>query len=152
MKKKIIWIGILAVIIIIQLIPTGRPEVIKNNPNDLLQNNQVPEKVGNLLRAACYDCHSNESHYPWYAYVAPVSFLVNYDIRKGREELNFSDWKTLGKIEQAKLLDDIGEALEEEEMPLPIYPPLHPEARLSSEDRQLIIDWVESFAESLFED
>ncbi|MCF6170110.1 MAG: heme-binding domain-containing protein [Bacteroidales bacterium] len=151
MKKKTIWIGLLAIILIIQLIPSGKPEVERNNPDDLLQNNPVPEKVGKLLRAACYDCHSNESNYPWYAYVAPVSFLVYYDIRHGRDELNFSDWNTLGKIEQAKLLDEIGEAVEEEEMPLPIYPPLHPEARLSDADRQLITDWADSFAESLFE-
>ena len=151
MKKKKVWIALLVIFIIIQLIPTGRPEVIKDNPNDLLLNNQVPTEAESMLRAACYDCHSNESIYPWYAYVAPVSFLVNRDIRVGREELNFSDWETFSKVDKAKLLDKIIEAVESEEMPMVIYPPLHPEAKLSTEDRKVLTDWAESFAESLFE-
>jgi hypothetical protein len=152
MKKKTIWISLVVIFIVIQLIPSGRPDVIKDNPNDLIRNVQVPEKVQQMLRAACYDCHSNESIYPWYAYVAPVSFLVSRDIRVGREELNFSDWKTFDKIEQAKLLDKITEEVDEGEMPMAIYPPLHPEAKLSADDRQRIIDWADSLAESLFED
>jgi hypothetical protein len=151
MKKKTIWIILLVIIVVIQLIPSGRPAVTMNNPNDLLLNNEVPVKVEKMLRAACYDCHSNESVYPWYAYVAPVSFLVSRDIRVGREELNFSDWKSLEKMDQAKLLDKIIEEVEEEEMPMVIYPPLHPEAKLSDEDRKVLMDWAESFAESLFE-
>ena len=151
MKKKTIWIILVVIFIVIQLIPSGRPDVIKDNPNDLLRNVQVPEKVHQMLRAACYDCHSNESVYPWYAYVAPVSFLVSRDIRVGREELNFSDWTTFDKIEQAKLLDKITEEVDEGEMPMVIYPPLHPEAKLSNDDRQRIIDWADSLAESLFE-
>jgi len=151
MKKKTIWITLLVIFIVVQLIPSGRPEVIKDNPNDLLLNNQVPTAVENMLRTACYDCHSNESIYPWYAYIAPVSFLVNRDIRVGREELNFSDWEAFNKVEKAKLLDGIIEAVEAEEMPMAIYPPLHPEAKLSTEDRKVLTDWAESFAESLFE-
>ena len=151
MKKKTIWIILVVIFIVIQLIPSGRPDVIKDNPNDLLRNVQAPEKVHQMLRAACYDCHSNESVYPWYAYVAPVSFLVSRDIRVGREELNFSDWTTFDKIEQAKLLDKITEEVDEGEMPMVIYPPLHPEAKLSNDDRQRIIDWADSLAESLFE-
>ncbi len=151
MKKKKVWIALLVIFIIIQLIPTGRPEVIKDNPNDLLLNNQVPTEAESMLRAACYDCHSNESIYPWYAYVAPVSFLVNRDIRLGREELNFSDWETFSKVDKAKLLDKIIEAVEAEEMPMVIYPPLHPDAKLSTEDRELLMAWAEGFAESLFE-
>lgn len=151
MKKKKVWIALLVIFIIIQLIPSGRPEVIKDNPKDLLANNEVPERVANMLRAACYDCHSNQSIYPWYAYVAPVSFLVNRDIRLGREELNFSDWEDFDKIEKAKLLVAIIDAVEAEEMPMAIYPPLHPEAKLSTEDREFIMAWADSFAESLFE-
>ena len=151
MKKKKVWIALLVIFIVIQLIPTGRPEVIKDNPKDLLVNNEVPERVANMLRAACYDCHSNQSIYPWYAYVAPVSFLVNRDIRVGREELNFSHWETFSKVDKAKLLDKFIREVEEEKMPMAIYPPLHPEAKLSTEDRELLMIWAEGFAESLFE-
>lgn len=151
MKKNKIWLLLILILVVLQIIPSGQPVVIEDNPNDLLLNNEVPQEVESMLRAACYDCHSNESKYPWYAYIAPVSFLVNRDIRVGREEMNFSDWESFSKVERAKHLDGIIEAVEAEEMPMPIYPPLHPEAKLSDEDRQILMDWAEHFAESLFE-
>ena len=121
MKRKRILIILLALFLIIQFIPSDRPEVILDNPNDFLLNNEVPEKIQSLLRTSCYDCHSNETVYPWYAYVAPVSFLVSRDTRIGRGEFNFSDWEKLDKIEMAEMLDEMGEEVEEGEMPMKIY-------------------------------
>ena len=142
---------LVAVIVIMQLIPSGRPEVIKENKNDLFSNNQVPDSVEYLLRTTCYDCHSNETIYPWYSYVAPVSWLISRDTRLGREELNFSKWETNDKMKKAKLLDDIVEEVSDGGMPMAIYPLMHPEAKLTRADRQMIVDWAESHAESLFE-
>ena len=149
--KKIIWIAVVAVIVIVQLIPSGRPEVIDINPNDLIVNNALPDSISNLLKSACYDCHSNETVYPWYAYVAPVSWLVSRDTRLGRGEVNFSDWEQLIKMDKAKLLGDIADEVEDGIMPMPIYILMHPEAKLTMEQRQLIVDWTDEFAESLFE-
>lgn len=149
--KKIIWIVILSVIIIIQVIPSGRPEVIVDNPDDIILNNQLPDSVISVLKNACYDCHSNETKYPWYAYVAPVSWLVSRDTWMGREHLNFSEWESYSKMDKAKQLADIIEYVENGTMPMSIYILMHPEAKLTMRQRELIGDWSDEFAESLFE-
>jgi len=151
MKIKIIFWILIAIFLIIQFIPSGRPEVKKDNPKDLLANNIVPDEIANMLKTSCYDCHSNETVYPWYAYVAPVSWLVSRDIRKGHEKLNFSEWENLNKIKKAEHLDSMSDELESEEMPLPIYLLMHSNAKLTPEQRQTLIDWTGDFADSLFE-
>lgn len=150
MKGKIIWIVLIAIVVILQLIPSVRPEVIEVNKSDLLANNKVPDSVAYLLKTACYDCHSNETVYPWYSYVAPVSWLVARDTRLGRDEMNFSDWESNDKMRKAKFLSDIVDVVSDGTMPMAIYPLMHPEAKLKRSDRQMIVDWADSHAESLF--
>jgi hypothetical protein len=149
--KKLLLIFLIAVVLIIQLIPSGRPEVIPDNPNDLILNNSIPDSVTNLLRSACYDCHSNQTKYPWYAYVAPVSWLVSRDTKLGRAHLNFSNWENNSKVDKAKLLGEIAEEVEDGVMPMPIYILMHPEAKLTAGQREMIVGWSDRFAESLFE-
>ena len=151
MVKKIL-LGLLGVFLIIQIIPANLPEVMEVNNDDLLLNNSVPENIEWILQSSCYDCHSNETIYPWYSYVAPVSFLVSRDTRKGRKHLNFSEWQSLSKSDKAKALDEIGEEVGEGEMPMKIYPITHPDARLSDEQRKEIIAWAEEFADKLYSD
>lgn len=152
MSKSKIFIAILVVVLIlIQFYPADKPEVKTDNPGDLLKTEQVPVKVAEILKNACYDCHSNEPNFPWYASIAPVKWWVYDHIEEGREELNFSEWASLDKGDKAEKLDDIGSEVDEGEMPLKPYPLTHPEARLSDEDKQLIIDWAESYAEDLFD-
>lgn len=151
MIKKIVWVSILGSILLIQFIPTGRPEVVDKNENDLLANNTVPDSVALLLKQACYDCHSNQTFYPWYAYVAPVSWLVVRDVKEGRKHLNLSDWESLSKKDKAEHLSDINDEVSMGSMPLVIYPIMHPEARLTAKQRQLIVDWTDDFGEALFE-
>lgn len=150
-KGKIIWAIIILLVIAIQFIPSRRPEVIATNKNDLLQNVLVTDSVSNILKSACYDCHSNETNYPWYAYIAPVSWLINRDIRLGRGNLNFSEWESQNKMDKAKILGEIAEEVEIGNMPMPIYVLMHPEAKLSVQDRELLIKWSDDFGESLFE-
>lgn len=149
MKTKRILILLLGIFLILQLIPSNRPEVIVDNPNDLLMNNTVPSNIKSMLRTTCYDCHSNETVYPWYAYVAPVSFLVSKDTREGRLELNFSEWEKLDADEKAEMLEEIAEEVEEGEMPMKIYPITHPKAKLSDENREEIVNWALTMAQSL---
>jgi len=150
MKKKIIGGIILLVIIVPQFIPVDKPEINEDKSNDLITNNEIPGNIANMLKTSCYDCHSNQTVYPWYADVAPVSWLVIRDVKVGRKELNFSDWETLSKMDKAKLLDDISEEVEDEEMPMPIYFVTHSDAKLSEENRAALVNWSEAFAESLF--
>jgi hypothetical protein len=148
---KLILLIFLVILIIVQFIPNDKPEVILTNENDLIYNNQLPEELASMLKESCYDCHSNETVYPWYSYVAPVSWLVVKDIREGRNELNFSHWESQSKMDKAKHLDKIIDEVTDENMPMPIYTIMHSKAKLSNDDRQLLAEWAESFAESLFE-
>ncbi len=148
--KRIIWISVVVILLGIQLIPVNRPERSDDVSKDLIANNQLPENISRILKTSCYDCHSNQTDYPWYAYVAPVSFLVAYDINEGREELNFSEWENLDKSKKAKALDEMAEEVEESEMPMKIYLITHADARLSDKERKEFSEWAESFAESLF--
>ncbi len=149
--KKIIWIILIVVIVGIQLIPVNRPENNDDLSKDLIANNQIPENISNILKNSCYDCHSNRTNYPWYAYIAPVSFLFVNDVNEGREELNFSEWENRDKIKKAKALDEMAEEVEEGEMPMEIYLITHAKAKLSDKQRREFAEWAENYAESLFE-
>lgn len=153
MKKitKILGYFLAVILVLIQFYPTDKPLTYANNPNGLLQNNQVPNHISSLLKSACYDCHSNEAKYPWYASIAPIKWLIYSDINQGREELNFSEWNTISKEEKADILDDISTIILEEEMPLKKYVLLHSEAKLSQEDRENIADWSDELLESLYD-
>ena len=150
MLKKIL-IGLLVVFLISQFIPAKLPDVTNSNPADLFTNNDIPSEISEMLKASCYDCHSNETVYPWYSYVSPVKFLISRDTKAGRKHLNFSEWENYSKADKLEALDDIGEEVEEGEMPMKIYPITHPDAKLSDTDREALILWSEEFAESLFE-
>ena len=149
--KKVIYI-IIILLILIQFIPAGLPDITNDNPNDLLTNNtEIPEDVKLILKTSCYDCHSNETYYPWYSYVAPISFLVSRDTKVGREELNFSDWESYKKTDKAGALDGISDAVAEGEMPMKIFTLIHRDATLSDAENEIIVNWADEFAESLFE-
>lgn len=141
----------LVILVLIQFYPYEKPMVNIDNPNDLLKNNKAPKSVANLLKSSCYDCHSYETTFPWYSNIAPVKWLVYNDINKGREELNFSEWNIINKDDKAEILDDISTVLLDEEMPLKKYILLHPEAKLSLEDRENIANWAELLLEDLYE-
>jgi len=150
MAKKILLV-LAGIFVIIQLFPRNLPETSSENKGDIFLNNTIPEEIERMLRTSCYDCHSNETVYPWYSYVAPVSFLVSKDTREGREHLNFSEWESLSKLDKAEALDDFYDEVEAGEMPLKIYPLTHADAKLSEEQREALIGWAEEFAEKLFE-
>jgi hypothetical protein len=102
----------------------------------------APAEVREVLRRACYDCHSNETVWPWYARVAPASWLLAWDVNEGREHLNFSTWNRLNDADRQHAFEEIQEEVESGAMPLPIYLPLHPEARLSDQDKVILATWV----------
>lgn len=136
-------LGLGIIFLVIQFVPNQLPEVTENNPKDLLGSGLVEGEMATLLKIACYDCHSNETKYPWYSFVAPVSWLVAKDTREGREEVNFSYWTDIDMMDKLAILDDVYSEVEEEHMPLPIYLSMHSEAKLTPEDRQKIMEWAE---------
>jgi len=102
---------------------------------------EAPEQVMTILRKSCFDCHSNETVWPWYSYVAPVSWLVASDVEDGRRHLNFSVWDTYNERRRNHKIKECGEEVEEGEMPLKIYLPAHPEAKLTSAEVETIVSW-----------
>ena len=140
MKKfAIVAFSVLALVFLgTQLVPIER-----NNPP---VETEVPasEEVRSVLRRACYDCHSNETQWPWYSRVAPISWLVAHDVREGREKLNFSTWNRLSTKKQLEALHESWEEVEEGEMPPWFYLPPHPDARLSPQDRSVLRAWSAS--------
>jgi hypothetical protein len=137
MPKRVIWIAAVVVVLAgAQLVPVDR-----SNP-PVEAEIALPDGVREIVRKACYDCHSHETRWPWYAYVAPVSWLVGRDVEHAREHLNFSRWGSYDPTEKAELLEEIAEEVEEREMPLQIYLSLHSEARLTSGERASIVEWA----------
>ena len=145
-------LGLGIIFLVIQFVPNQLPEVTENNPKDLLGSGLVDGEMATLLKTACYDCHSNETKYPWYSFVAPVSWLVAKDTREGREEVNFSYWTDIDMMDKLAILDDVYTEVEEEHMPLPIYLSMHSEAKLTSEDRQKIMEWAEAAMDIVVEE
>ncbi|MBZ0243944.1 MAG: heme-binding domain-containing protein [Bacteroidales bacterium] len=136
---------LLVLIVLIIAIQFIRPERnIENNPSryDLFHKTGHPVEISTMVQSACYDCHSNRTAYPWYASVAPVSWIIANHVKEGKENLNFSDWKLLDSSQQLHALEDIIEVLEEQEMPLKQYQWLHSEAKLTPEKRAQIIKWA----------
>jgi hypothetical protein len=134
MKKIILGIGIVVVVLglLIQLIPLPARG---NNPPVVSEPNWDSPQTRALVKRACFDCHSNETVWPWYSYVAPVSWLVYNDTMEGRRRMNFSEWNT-GFQRNAGEITGI---IQEGEMPPAVYLPMHPTARLSAAEKQQLI-------------
>ncbi|MCB8945661.1 MAG: heme-binding domain-containing protein [Ardenticatenaceae bacterium] len=133
---RIIKIGLVAGVggfLLIQLVPYGRNH---NNPPVLSEPNWDSPQTRELADRACFDCHSNETVWPWYSHVAPVSWLVQHDTDEGREHLNFSTWNEGGKGREP---DEAMEVIAEGEMPPPVYLITHPEARLTAVEKEALM-------------
>ena len=137
-KTKIFFILIVLIIGAIQFIPSERIEV-ETIPEMVLKTDNI--EVQNILSKACMDCHSNETEYPWYASVAPVSFFVNGHIKEGRGELNFSEWNSYPAEDQRHLAKEAAEIVEKKEMPMLFYWLIHWDAKLTPEERQTLVDY-----------
>jgi len=139
-KRVLVWIVVVLGVLFaaIQLVPVDR-----SNP---ASQTQVPAdtQARAVLSRACYDCHSNETKWPWYSYVAPVSWLVARDVNEGRAKLNFSTWNLLSAEQQSEAFKESWEKVQEGEMPLWFYLPLHPSAKLSPTDRAVLQAWAAS--------
>jgi hypothetical protein len=127
-----------AVFVLIQMIP-----IYRTNP-PITQDVSAPPAAEAILRRSCYDCHSNQTRWPWYAYVAPVSWLVARDVNRGREHINFSTWDRYADDPETVIrkLRNIDKVMHNGTMPLWYYQPVHSLARLSDADRQMLEDWV----------
>lgn len=146
MKKILLW-SVVA-FVLMQLIPidrTNKPVDKKQNFVDVMQ---PPKEIQEILKNACYDCHSNEVKYPKYAYIAPFSWSIKHHINEGRERVNFSVWANYNAEQKAYILDGIIESVETKEMPLKGYIPMHPEADLTDAQRKVFNDYFKTIQKS----
>jgi hypothetical protein len=140
MSRSRIALVALGLLVAIQLVPLPRT----NPPVEGALT--APPELQAILDRACMDCHSHATKWPWYAYVAPVSWLVVYDTHEGREHLNLSRWSHYSAEEQGEKAEEMWEEVEEGEMPLAPYVWLHPEAKLSNADRVTLRAWSQATA------
>lgn len=140
---KKIALGLLIVLVLLQFIPRSVNKSEGITTADITNNYQVPTNVQSVLKKACYDCHSNNTRYPWYAHAQPFRLLLDRHVKDGREELNFSEYGSYSKKRQFNKLRSISESLEEGTMPLRSYRIMHAEARLSEAEKAAVIKWVE---------
>jgi hypothetical protein len=136
--RWLLWLASagLAVLVVLQFF-----RVERTNP-PVISEIQAPPEVREILRRSCYDCHSHETRWPWYSRVAPMSWLVADHVEHARGDLNFSDWPASDPEAQEHAFEDIREEVEEGEMPLASYLAMHPRARLSDEERELLLRWA----------
>lgn len=148
MNKAIkgIGIGALTALLLLQIYRPAKNISSTTSPNDIVSTHQVPENVASILHQACYDCHSNNTNYPWYSNFQPVRLWLDDHVNEGKDELNFSEYATYTTKRKLKKLKEIVHELEEGDMPLNSYTWIHKEAVLTPEQKQNIIDWAKGLS------
>jgi len=129
--------------VVIQFINRPETHFEEVTSDDMILDLEVAPEIAGLLKGACYDCHSNQPEYPWYASIAPVSWWIDEHMEHGRDELNFSKWATFSKRKRDHKLEEMVEEVEGGHMPLPSYTWMHSEARLNDEQIAKLKTWVE---------
>jgi len=141
MKKKIILVIVLVLLIAIQFVRIDQTNPSSDPKMDIAVVTTMPENVQSVLMRSCYDCHSNNTVYPWYANVAPVSWMLRNHIDEGREHMNFSLWGNYSEKDKQKMLEESVEEISKGNMPLKPYVLMHPQAKLSAEEKELVRQW-----------
>ena len=140
--KKIFLISLILFLLIQFYQPARNSDNGQVLPIHFTKMYDVPLNVQHILETSCYDCHSNNTYYPWYSYLQPSRFLMEYHIKTGKENLNFSEWGNYSKRRQESKLDRIAKQIESNEMPLASYTLIHLNAKLSEQQKQEVINWI----------
>jgi len=151
MKKHIKKIGIIIVVLFIgiQFIPKNYNKSNKISTTDFITTFQTPKKIASQLKISCYDCHSNNTTYPWYHKIQPISLFVDHHIKEAKEELNFSEFGRYSKKKQKSKLKSIINEIKDDEMPLWSYTLIHRNAIISEKDKKKLEEWLTNLRDSL---
>ena len=142
MIRKIL-LGLAVILVAIQFVRPARNESAGPGPNDIAAKHPVPADVAALLRRACYDCHSNNTKYPWYAAVQPVGWWLASHVNDGKRHLDFSAFAAYTPKRAKTKAGEIVDEVEQKKMPLRSYTWAHPEARLTPAEIRLVVAWAE---------
>ncbi len=142
LTKILLAIGLAAVII--QFIRPARNKDERAFETDISKVMSIPDSVQIILKNACYDCHSNNTSYPWYSNIQPAGWYLARHIREAKEGLNFSEFGSYSQRGQSGKIEEVAEVISDDVMPLKSYRLLHKNARLSPDEKRLLIEWAEN--------
>jgi len=142
-------IVLLAALVIIQFIHPAKNINTTISPKDIAVMYPMPDSVYHILQKACYDCHSNNTRYPWYNNIQPVAWWLNDHIDEGKKELNFSEFGSRTLTKQAKKLKKMVKEVQKGGMPLDSYTWIHRDAILTNKEKNILIDWATSLSNQI---
>ena len=148
LRKHIAWI-VLILVFVIQFIRPSRNNSEPVPAAEFVASFGVPDSINSLLQSSCYDCHSNHTRYPWYSNIQPFGWILTRHIKRGKSELNFSEFAEYSVRKQTSKLKAIASQIEDNEMPLPSYKWMHKSASLSEDEKTKIISWMRSKRDSI---
>lgn len=146
---KILFYTIIIALLLFQFYPKPAENISASiNANDITLAHAVPADVQQVLKTSCYDCHSNNTVYPWYAKIQPVSLWLGNHIDDGKDELNFSEFGSYSIRRKYKKLEEINKEVKDDEMPLSYYTIIHRNAKLDENKRLRLANWVTALRDS----
>jgi|TARA_E500000318_G_scaffold93199_1_gene92178 Haem-binding domain len=146
---KIIALVLLIGFVGIQFVPTELNQSETVPRTDFMLVNQVPKDIRDKMQVSCYDCHSNNTQYPWYNKIQPIAWFLEDHIKAGKEELNFNTWGDYSARRKKSKLKSIASQIEDNKMPLNSYILIHGEATFSKVEKERILGWVNKKTEGL---
>lgn len=149
MRIRKISLFLLIAFVGIQFIPTSLNQSKEVLETDIAKTFNMPEDIQYLFKNSCYDCHSNNTNYPWYNKIQPISRFLENHIKKAKKELNFSEFGSYSKRKQKSKLKSIRNQIADNEMPLFSYTLIHQKAKLSKKDKTIIKQWATQILDSL---
>ena len=147
MRSNIIRVSIALLIIILvglQFIPSKKNVGTTDTAKDFIKIYNPPKNIAKLFKDACYDCHSNNTKYPWYSHIQPIALLIENHVFKGKKELNFSLFVNYSRRKQKNKIRAMIKQIKNDKMPLKSYLIMHPEARLSYKQKDTLVNWLDS--------
>ncbi len=144
------FVALLGVLLIIQFFRPAANTSAAVVGTDVAKVYPVPDSVSQILQRACYDCHSNNTRYPWYSHMQPVAWWLNDHIVDGKRHLNFSEFGNYSKFRQAKKLGETAEEVEKGDMPLDSYTWIHKDAILSAEEKNRLTTWARQLSREIY--
>lgn len=137
------WLAVLvvAIVLVIQVIPVERNVSAVPPGQSFEKTEKEPANVAAILKVSCYDCHSNNTRYPWYSELQPGAWFMARHIKKGKEELNFDEFNNYSKRRKKAKIKSIISQIEKDEMPLKSYRMMHGNARLSADKKKELLDF-----------
>lgn len=147
-RVKQLLVALLMAFTVIQFMQPARNQSGQAVQSDFSNTSSIPDTIYTLFKNACFDCHSNNTSYPWYSNIQPMGWLIARDIENGKAKLNFNDLGSLSSRRRVSKLQEIENRIKDGTMPLPTYKLMHENARLTKEEQELLIGWIEETKDS----